>query len=213
MISPKQLRILGTWCTSPFGEHSFSQLRTLLNESSHASLQTALRAFLDENLLIMRQIGPTKLYAINHQNASTHLYLQMAAADRLSAHARASIAMVKECLDSQGILYAGAVFGSYATGKQDKTSDIDLAVMVQDKVSKGKAKGAMGTAALRSPLRLDAQVMTRTELLNMLCADEANLGKEIARGNLPVFAASLFYCTIIDAMRHGFSPLPLAGGK
>ena len=52
---------------------------------------------------------------------------------------------------------------------------------------------------------IDGFVFTKAELLEMLADKDENLGKQIARKNLPVLNPNIFYTILSEGIRHGFS--------
>jgi predicted nucleotidyltransferase len=96
------------------------------------------------------------------------------------------------------------IFGSYAASEQKKGSDLDVAVFIESEDRRKRMEAAVNSARLKSPLELDAHVITKPEMVEMLTNDEENLGKQIARKHLAVYNHGIFYEIIKEGMKHGF---------
>lgn len=207
MLTAKQLRIFGLFSKNTFREYTFKELKSSSKEKSHSLLQNAIGRFLKEELITERKLGTSKLYLVNHKNCKVHHYLGLNSQEELPKPAMASIMHVKEEMDKAGPFYALAVFGSYADGSFTKSSDLDLAVFIPDKKKKMAVEAALNSASNKTIIGIDYHVITEAEFLEMLRADYENLGKQIARKNLPVYNPSIFYRLILRGIENGFSHL------
>jgi len=205
MLTTKQLKIFGLFGKNTFKEHTFKELKASSKEKSHSVLQNAISRFLKEELIAERKVGTSKLYKINHNNDKVHDYLRLNNQDQLSKAVKTSIRYVKESLDKEESFYALVIFGSYADQTFTKKSDLDLAVFISDK--KNKIEIALHSASNKTIIDIDYHIITELEFQEMLKADYENLGKQIARKNLPIYNPSIFYKLIIKGIENGYNPL------
>ena len=56
----------------------------------------------------------------------------------------------------------------------------------------------------KSLVELDAHIITQSDFLEMLAVDYENLGKQIARKNMPVHNAAIFYGIVKRGIARGF---------
>src|SRR3989344_3998263 len=85
--------------------------------------------------------------------------------------------------------YIALVFGSYATGKQKKQSDIDLCIITDQEDIRKKAGQIIRTLAL--PIHyLD---FSTQDFISMLKTTEENVGKEIMKKNILLQGVEDFY--------------------
>lgn len=203
MLTPKQQRIIGMFAANVFKERSFSELKRLSKGKSHSVLQGALARFREERLVTERTIGATKLYRLNLDNEASLAYLSLDAQARLGKASQALASLRRE-IEKVTQFTSLVVFGSYAAGTQTPSSDLDVAIILPDTTMAHKVKAAANTAANRSPVELDAHVITSADFIAMLLADYENLGKEIARKHLAVTNNAIFYGLVRGGMAHGF---------
>ena len=97
------------------------------------------------------------------------------------------------------------IFGSYATGKQKSTSDLDVAIFIEDEKNRKYIEAAMNSARLKAIVDIDAHVISRAEFIVMLTNHEENLGKQIASKHLAVHNLKIFYDLIKEGVNHGFN--------
>lgn len=203
VLTEKQLKVFGVFRKNVFKEYTFLEIKRELNEKSHSLIQNALKAFLNQELIIHRKIGTSKLYKINHENHKSHLYLELSSQE-LSKSVSKSVQIIKKSL-KKASFYSLVIFGSYADNTQKNKSDLDVAIIIPDSSQKTKVEIALKEASNKTLLTLDYHVITETEFKEMLIASYENIGKEIARKNLPVLNASSFYRIIINSTHNEFN--------
>jgi len=205
MLTQKQLRIFGFLGRNIFRECTFTELKQLSEESSHASLQGALLAFQAEGLVTSRKIGTSRLYKVNTQNDAAYDYLKLQAVEQLPQVVRNCLSLIRAELNRDELFYALIIFGSYADGSFTPSSDLDLAILA---AHPEKAKVSMNAASNRTLLPLDYQIFTPEEFQELLLADYDNVGKQVVAKHLPVFNPTAFYSVVQRAIRCGFNPVP-----
>ncbi len=143
------------------------------------------------------------VYALNLKNNVTFSYFDILIRERLSDVVRISIKRIKEeMVDNEFISIV--VFGSYAEGKQTRKSDLDIAVFVNTERDKRKCEMSIKSAELKSILPIDAHVITKKEMLQMLKSRYENLGKQIAYKHLAVYNQAIFYSILQDGIDNVF---------
>ncbi|MFH1455394.1 MAG: nucleotidyltransferase domain-containing protein [archaeon] len=204
MITNKQLRIFSIFAWNPYKEYSFRGLKEAVKENSNSIIQNAVASFLKEDLIICKKIGTTKLYKVNHENKKVYDYFSLAIQEELPKLVRLSIKRIRDELDKQSYFYSIVIFGSYANRTQQKDSDLDIAIFIQEEKDQKKFERALKSAEIKSLLDLDPHAITKAEFLEMLTNDEQNLGKEIARNHLIIHNPNIFYSMIKEGLKHGF---------
>jgi predicted nucleotidyltransferase len=202
MFSSKQLRVLEPFLTNLFREYSYKELKG--KEKSNNAIQSAIKRFKNQNILIERKLGTSKLYSINQNNELVFPLLELIAYEKVPLVVKKSIAILRKELDKYTWFYSLVIFGSYANNTSKKDSDLDLAVIIPDKSQEKNLKIAINSAKNKSLLNLDVHIIVMEEFKEMLTAEYANLGKEIANKNLPFFNAEIFYKIIMWGINHGF---------
>ncbi len=202
MLTKKQLKIFNIFTRNIFQEYSFKEIKTGSKEKSNSVLQNAIKTFLDENLVSERKIGTSKLYKINHDNDKVFDYLNISITENLPKLVKRSLFIVKNELDKYLFFYSLVIFGSYVNKSNKEKSDLDIAIFTQK--NEKNVKIAMNSAQNKSLIDLDFHPITDKDFLEMLKVDHENLGKEIARKNLPVCNGRIFYKLVLRGIKNGF---------
>lgn len=204
MLTKKQIKILNIFARGEFKEYSFREIKKMSCENSTSIIQNAIKAFLKEDLITEKKIGTSKLYSINHTNDRVYAYLELYIKENLPKQVKYSLRLIKEELDKHTCFYSLAIFGSYATNKQNKDSDLDIAIFIDKEENKKIMEAYLKSAGLKSFLKIDGHVITSKEFLEMLKIDAENLGKQIARKHLIVYNPSIFYSLLKEGIKNGF---------
>lgn len=204
MLTKKQLKILNIFQENKFKELSWKQVKNLSGENSSSVIQGAIKAFLEEELISERKIGTSKLYAVNLKNNQIYNYFETYNKENLPKQVLRSVKQLEETLDKHTFFYSIVIFGSYAIHEQKKDSDLDIAVFIEQEDKRRIVEAAFKSMEIKSLLKIEGQVITKDEFLEMLKVDYENLGKEIARKHLIVHNPVIFYSLIKEGMKHGF---------
>ena len=94
------------------------------------------------------------------------------------------------------------ITGSYAKGKENKKSDIDLVIITKDNPL-NKQKLIENLIALFLP-KIHAVVISYKDFVDMLLSEEENYGKEIFKNRFVFRNAKRYYVLIREAISHGF---------
>jgi len=202
MLTKKQLKIFHIFTRNIFQEYSFKEIKIWSKDKSNSVLQNAIKKFLDENLISEKKIGTSKLYKINHDNDKVYDYLDISINETIPKIVKRSLYIVKNELDKYLFFYSLVIFGSYVNKSNKEKSDLDIAIFIPKKEK--NIKIAMNSAQNKSLLDLDFHPITDKDFLEMLKVDYANLGKEIAKKNLPVCNSRIFYKLVLRGIKNGF---------
>ena len=96
------------------------------------------------------------------------------------------------------------VTGSYAKGKQNKSSDLDVVVICDDSVNVKKIYAELQNESDLSIPKVHLYVFNRSDFLTMLLNEKENYGKEIARHHLIYSGGNTYYEILREAIKHGF---------
>lgn len=204
MLTKKQSSIFRVFIKNIFRDYSYKELKKLSNEKSNNAFQLAIKEFKKENLIRERKIGTSRLYTLNTENEFVYNYLSLTVQSELPKSIIEELELLKKELEKYILFYSLVIFGSYAAGEQKKNSDLDIAIIVQDKSKQKDIKIALNSIANKSLIKIDAHIITTEEFLEMLKTEYENLGKQIARKNLPVHNMNIFYKIIKKGVENGF---------
>ncbi len=204
MLTKKQIKILNIFARGVFKEYSFKEVKELARENSTSIVQNAIKAFIKEDLIKEKKIGTSKLYSLNHANDRIYAYFELYIKENLPKQVKYSLSLIKEELDKHTCFYSLVIFGSYASNKQNKDSDLDIAVFIDKEENKTIVEASLKSSELKSFLKIDSHVITSKEFLEMLKVEAENLGKQIARKHLIIHNPSIFYSLLNKGIKNGF---------
>ena len=204
MISKKQLKIFEVFIRDSFKEYTFNEIKKLAKEKSNSLLQNAIKSYIKENLIKERKINNSKLYFINHENEIVYSYFSLITQKFLSSDVKKTVNIIENELNKNILFYSLVIFGSYAENSQNKNSDLDLCIFIEDESKRKIAEAVINSAKNKSLLKIDAHIITKEEFLEMLKDEKANLGKEIARKHLISSNPEIFYSMLKKGVENGF---------
>lgn len=204
MITEKQLKIFEVFAKKPFAEYTRKQVKKESREKSNNTLALAIKQLKKEEVLIEKKVGKSGLLMINLNNDLTYYYIALCNNQEINNTLKASLKILEEEISEVTNFYSITIFGSYASNEQKQTSDLDVAVFIENDEKKKKIIASINSAKLKAPLDIDSHVITKVEMIEMLTNDEENLGKQIARKHLAIYNNQIFYEIIKEGMKHGF---------
>lgn len=204
MITKKQLKIFEVFAKKPFAEYTRKKIKKESKEKSNNALALAINLLKKEEVLIEKKIGKSGLLTLNLNNDLTFYYIALCNNKRMHHLAKHALENLKKEIAEDTPFHSIVIFGSYATGEQKKDSDLDIAIFIESKEKRKQIEASINSAKLKSVLEVDAHVIPKDELVEMLTNNEENLGKQIARKHLAVCNQKIFYEIIKEGIKHGF---------
>lgn len=201
MITKKQLKIFEVFARNPFKKFAVNAIKKLSKEKSNNAITIAMKQFLNEKIVSREEIGRNHLYHLNLNSEEVYGYISILSSN-LPDNIKKIINQLAKEIEKHICFYSIVIFGSYALMKQTKDSDIDIAIFIADKNKIKHLQAAVNSIKLKSTLKIDAHIITSNEFREMLRADYENLGKEIARKNLPVSNPKIFYSIIQETIKN-----------
>jgi predicted nucleotidyltransferase len=195
MITKKQLEILNVFKNNLFKEFSFSDLKRKSNEKSSSKLQKAINDFFSDGLINIKKIGRSKVISLNFENNKLFDYFSILQFEKSKMPFEVFYEIQKEIL-KETEFFCLVVFGSYASGKAGKKSDLDICIIVEESLKK-KIIPRMRSIERKCVKKIHSEVFSREEFLEMLRQDEENVGKEIARNHFVFYGLINFYKLIL----------------
>ena len=203
MLTPKQIKIFEAFLRKPYQELTYKAIKGYLKEKSNSIIQKAVVKFLAENLVKKREVGNIILYAINLDNNTVFSYFDILIKEKSTNLIKSCLKIIREELANSEFISV-VIFGSYAEGKQKEKSDFDIAIFVNSIEDKKNCELSMKSAELKSILKIDAHIITKDEMLQMLKDKHENLGKQIAYKHLAVYNPMIFYSILQEGINNGF---------
>ena len=201
-VSSEKLIILKSW-KNPFEELSISEIMQAIGKKSKPWVFNALELFTEKNLLVKSRKGNINLYSLNLNTPLLTQTLQFI--DIRELYNFSHLDIIQKTINKIPInTYCLLIFGSYASGKQNKQSDLDACFLIENKEIEGKIKPYFNDIKLITHISIDEHYITFADFIKMLLREEENLAKQIFRNNKIFFNPDIYYQLIKEAYKNGF---------
>jgi predicted nucleotidyltransferase len=184
MIKKSQLNIINLFRKNIFLKKTIREISMLLKK---------------EELLTIETIGKSKVCSAKLDQKTVSLFCFLDEQESFEAN----IPNICKILDfkefNEDLIL---ITGSYVLGKQTKTSDIDLVLIVKEKAFE-KQKLLENITSLMIP-KIHALVFSQKDFIDMLLDKKPNFGKEIFNKHLIFKNTVKYYDLIKEAIEHGF---------
>ncbi|NCC70979.1 nucleotidyltransferase domain-containing protein [bacterium] len=201
MLTENQLKVFEKFRMNIFKKYIIKELK--LDMKSNNAFSIAINKFKEENLIFEEKIGRNSIYSLNLNNLLIYNYFEIINITLLPKSVLKSINLLINSLLKNNInFYSIVIFGSYAVLKYSKDSDLDIAIIVSKKSKNDKL--VIEDLKLKSLIDLDIHFIEELEFKEMLTVDYENLGKEIARKNMPILNSYIFYNLLKEGINNGF---------
>ena len=172
---------------------TFKEIKKLSRQKSNNAVQKAIRDFLKDGIINKENAGNVLLYSLNLKNSKTFAYLNLLNEEKIKGFS--VIDGLKTSLLKKTTLFILVVFGSYAKKTQNENSDLDLAVITENKK---EITPILESFKRRELQKIDYHVFTESEFKKMLNEDQENLGKQIYKNSIVYYG----YIQYIDLIKN-----------
>ncbi len=198
MIKKSQLDVVNLFRKNTFLKKTIREISLLLKKD-YPNTYNAIIELEKEGLLKIEKIGKSKVCSIEFNQKTISLFSFLDEQESFGVN----IPNINKVLDfkefNEDIIL---VTGSYALGKQTKTSDLDLILIVKEKAFE-RQKLLENLTSLMIP-KVHALVFSYKDFVDMLLDKKPNLGKEIFNKRLIFKNTTKYYNLINEAIEHGF---------
>ena len=203
MISNESIRLLEIWKENPFGEYSISEIMEFSKKKTKTWVFNSLKLLVKNNILKSVRKANLDIYSLNLINPFSFQCLQYLEMQNNLGFSKMEI--VSEIIEKVPIKnYCLLVFGSFSSGKQTKTSDLDICILVENKDSEKKIKPYLNEIKLNYSVKIDDNYVIFEDFVKMLLQKEENLAKQIYKNHILFYNADIYYQILKEANKNGF---------
>lgn len=207
----KEYELLIPFIREPWKKRTFREIKKLCKKTSESYVYNALKRYVKEKLLSEEKAGNVILYSLNLSNAKAQVYAGFVAEHIAWKTKHLPFDLIKKVIEKVPTPYFTFIItGSYARNKQKDTSDVDIVVIVDDKVETKLIHAQINLTCELSIPHGHPYVFKKSEFLEMLLNNEANYGKEISKNNLILYGGTEYYNIICEAIKNGFDDKKLS---
>lgn len=189
MLTKKQIQILKIFAENMPSELTFKEIKIKSKQKSNNLLQTALKEFLKQNIILAKKIGNVHTYKLNLKNNLTLSYLDVLNQSKNNLPVKISnlLEEIQLAINGETTFFILLVFGSYAKSKDTKKSDLDVAVIIESDHQRKKIIPLLETIKRRELIKIDYHILLSSEYIEMLSEKFENLAKQIQKNNLIIY--------------------------
>ena len=208
MVTKEELEIVNVFRKNPLKNFTFKEIMFESKKKSRNWVFNVLKNLTSNYVLLKEPIGNNFVYKANLRNSMLLSYFQIW--DFNDAHINNSKLPFDLILDILGSVkkitpfFILLVFGSYTDKSNKKTSDLDLAFIVDSTEIKKRIMPYIERITRKNIKSVDYQIITKEEFKEMLLREEENLGKEIFRKHILIWGNNAYYELIRQAEENGF---------
>lgn len=198
-ITKNELKIMDLFRNDIFLKTSIRELTKKLKSKSYQRIHEAVAELVKKNILSSQKIGSTNLISLNLSREAILLasFLDEKEGNKMTNCQK--ILAIKEITD-----YLILVTGSYAKGKQTKTSDMDLVIIIPDKEDVVSVQKLVENKTMLFVPPIHLYVFRKKDFIEMLKDKSGNYGKEIVKNRVMLKNAQIFYELVSEAIDNGY---------
>lgn len=192
IFSKTQLKIMQVFASRITEKFSIRQISKLL-ETPYPLAHRSIKSLIKEKFL---QKDDHSLISLNYrENHSDLSYIESLRKEYFLRKNKAIRLFMDDTLESMQLDYFTLlVFGSYASGKQRKKSDVDILIIAQKPKDVEKTEKLMENVADNFSTKFHINVISAESAMEMLAKrEEKNLMNETLNNHIILFGAENFY--------------------
>ena len=128
MLTPKQIKLFEAFLRKPYQELTYKEIKDYSKEKSNSIIQKAIAKFLEEDLVIKREVGNIILYALNLGNSTVFSYFNILIKEKSPKLVKNSLKIIKEEITNINFVSI-VIFGSYAEAKQKEIAQENRSII------------------------------------------------------------------------------------
>ena len=207
----KEYELLVPFVKRPWKKYTFREIKNLCKKTSESYVYNALKKDVKEGLLSEEKIGNVILYSLNLSNTKAQVYAGFVSEHDAWNTNHLPFDSIKKIIERIPTNYFTFIItGSYAKNIQKENSDVDIVVIVDNKVETKSILAQIHYACELSIPQAHPYVFKKSDFLEMLLNNEANYGKEISMNNLILYGGEGYYNIMCEAIKNGFDDKKLS---
>lgn len=155
----------------------------------------AVNELIKENIILAKKIGQTIACSINPKSFNEDIFKAELIRNEELMKNKDFYSLQSYFKDIKEPFFILLLFGSYASGKHNKKSDIDLMLISDNEKIEKQIKNKLSLV----PLEIHLTFFNSEEFLSMLKTTEFNVGKEAFNNNIILFGIEDYYRLIKNA--------------
>jgi len=174
---------------------------SLKTKIPYMTLNRIIKKLEKQNLIITKKVGKSVVCSLNKDNRITKQHLILAS-ESFKDHfieKRLLIKKINQIIkENKSKEISAILFGSYAAGKEQKHSDIDIAFISESKEIIKKILDEFRTIEQIHDIEVNTMIFTKKQFKDMLKSKEENVGKQILKNHVILYNPEFFWNIIYE---------------
>ena len=159
-------------------------------KSDYKITHTATQRLLGKNILISKKIGQSSLCELNNSFYSSDIYaVENKRKEDLLKNKNLKQLYQEVITKIESVFFIFTIFGSYASRKQTKSSDIDILFVSNEQGFEEKVSNILSLL----PIKTHPFVFTEDEFIRMKDSKKSNIIKEMIKNNIILYGVENYY--------------------
>jgi len=202
----KQYETLLQFLKEPWKRFTFKDVKNFTGKKSESYVYNSLKEFVKKGIFIEEKAGNVIFYSLNIKTLKAQVYAGFIAEYTAWKKMNIPYKDLQKIADKIPVnFYIFIITGSYAKNEQKQTSDIDIAIIIEDSSEPKRVYASLKSICELNIPQIHLYVFKKSEFLEMLLNREANYGKEIVKNNLLLYGGEIYYKILNEAMENGFN--------
>lgn len=202
----REYEVIRVFVERPWSKFTFREVKELSGKTSEGYVYGSLKKSVKEGVLAVERAGNVVLYRLNLPSVKAQAYAGFIAEYIAWSRGRLPLRDLERIASRiPTAYYSLLVTGSYAKNTQKEGSDIDVAVVCDDRQEPKKIYAELWHECEMNIPQVHLQAFRKSEFLAMLLDAKPNFGRETAKNNLILSGGKEYYAIIAEAVQHGFN--------
>jgi len=204
MLTKEEIKVMELFRKDLFRDYTIREIMKNISKKSYSWTFKLVKKLNKLRILNIKKRGYSNLCSLNLNNNLTLIYLSLLEWFNTNSK-KLPMENIYELINSISLSYFTFIItGSYADGNATKKSDLDIVILVEDKINTKKILTILKNKGELMIPEVHPYVFTKSEFLKMLLNDEKNYGKMIFKNRLIIFGAENYYLILKEAIKNGF---------
>lgn len=199
IMNKNEFRILELFRKNIFLKASIREIAKKIKSKSYQRVYDAIASLEKRQILNSQKIGNTNLVSLKMSRSAFQILAFLDEQEESKIPNKSKILEIKEITD-----YLIIATGSYAKGNFHKNSDLDLVIIIPNKINAVQIQKLVENLTMLFVPKIHLYVFTKKDFIEMLTDKKENFGKEIFQVHAILKNAQTYYELINEAIENGF---------
>lgn len=204
MLTKEEIKIIELFRKNLPNDYTIREIMKKTSKKSYNWTFKTVKKLNKLGIINFKKNGHSNMSSLNLDNFLTLVYLSLLEEFNINSK-KLPKKNISELINSIPLSYfTFMISGSYAAGKPEKKSDLDVIILIEEGINAKKILTVLKNKGELMIPEVHPYVFTKSEFLQMLLSDEENYGKQIYKNRIIAFGAENYYFILKQAIKNGF---------